>query len=135
MQRELQVSLLRDTREARLAVEPAAGGHAIHGTATATCTSETEVHFVFYFPFFPGYLFILLVRKHTIFLSTVCINSMWFYRFKSVQKADGFLGDNYANTGHHNPNAAEQTVLAQSQHHQQFLGKEAEMKCSINVWF
>ncbi|XP_060765468.1 transcription factor RFX3 isoform X3 [Neoarius graeffei] len=42
-------------------------------------------------------------------------------RFKSVQKADGFLGDNYPSSGHHNPNAAEQTVLAQSQHHQQFL--------------
>lgn len=65
MQRELQVSLLRDTREARLAVEPAAGGHAIHGTATAACTSETEVHcfFLDFSHFFPGYLFILLVRK------------------------------------------------------------------------
>lgn len=53
---------------------------------------------------------------------------MWFYRFKSVQKADGFLGDNYSSSGHHNPNAAEQTVLAQSQHHQQFLGKETELE-------
>ncbi|XP_017344741.1 transcription factor RFX3 isoform X3 [Ictalurus punctatus] len=42
-------------------------------------------------------------------------------RFKSVQKADSFLGDNYPSSGHHHPNAAEQTVLAQSQHHQQFL--------------
>ncbi|KAF4082373.1 hypothetical protein AMELA_G00150810 [Ameiurus melas] len=42
-------------------------------------------------------------------------------RFKTVQKADSFLGDNYPSSGHHHPNAAEQTVLAQSQHHQQFL--------------
>ncbi|TSM28175.1 Transcription factor RFX3 [Bagarius yarrelli] len=42
-------------------------------------------------------------------------------RFKSVQKADGFLGDGYSSSGPHNPSAAEQTVLTQSQHHQQFL--------------
>lgn len=66
-------------------------------------------------------------------LYSVYINIMSFYRFKSVQKTDGFLGDNYSTSGHHNPNAAEQTVLAQSQHHQQFLGKEVEMRSSINV--
>lgn len=43
LQGELQVSLLRDPGEARLATEPAAGGHAIHGTAAAACASETEV--------------------------------------------------------------------------------------------
>lgn len=44
-----------------------------------------------------------------------------------MQRSDGFLGDNYSSSGHHTLNAAEQTVLAQSQHHQQFLGKEAEV--------
>lgn len=43
IQRELQVSLLRDPREARLASEPAAGGHAVHGTTAAACASQTEV--------------------------------------------------------------------------------------------
>ncbi|XP_062870005.1 transcription factor RFX3 isoform X2 [Trichomycterus rosablanca] len=42
-------------------------------------------------------------------------------RFKPVQKVDGFSGDNYSSGGQHNPSAAEQTVIAQSQHHQQFL--------------
>ncbi|XP_066507018.1 transcription factor RFX3 isoform X4 [Hoplias malabaricus] len=41
-------------------------------------------------------------------------------RFKPVQKVDGVSGE-YANSGQPNPNAAEQTVIAQSQHHQQFL--------------
>lgn len=43
IQRELKVSLLWDPCEARLASEPAAGGHAVHGTAAAACASETEV--------------------------------------------------------------------------------------------
>ncbi|XP_072514693.1 transcription factor RFX3 [Salminus brasiliensis] len=42
-------------------------------------------------------------------------------RFKPVQKVDGFSGDNYSSSGQHTPSAAEQTVIAQSQHHQQFL--------------
>uniref|UniRef100_W5LIX1 Transcription factor RFX3 n=1 Tax=Astyanax mexicanus TaxID=7994 RepID=W5LIX1_ASTMX len=42
-------------------------------------------------------------------------------RYKPVQKMDGFSGDNYPSSGQHTPNAAEQTVIAQSQHHQQFL--------------
>lgn len=51
LQRELQVSLLRDPCEARLATEPAAGGHAVHGTAAAACASETEVHDFFLIDF------------------------------------------------------------------------------------
>uniref|UniRef100_A0A1A7X3L4 Transcription factor RFX3 n=1 Tax=Iconisemion striatum TaxID=60296 RepID=A0A1A7X3L4_9TELE len=42
-------------------------------------------------------------------------------RFKSVQKFDSGSGDNYTSGGQHHPGAAEQTVIAQSQHHQQFL--------------
>uniref|UniRef100_A0A3P8WFX1 Transcription factor RFX3 n=1 Tax=Cynoglossus semilaevis TaxID=244447 RepID=A0A3P8WFX1_CYNSE len=42
-------------------------------------------------------------------------------RFKPVQKFDGNSGDNYSGGGQHQPGAAEQTVIAQSQHHQQFL--------------
>ncbi|XP_042364952.1 transcription factor RFX3 [Plectropomus leopardus] len=42
-------------------------------------------------------------------------------RFKPVQKFDGCSGENYSGGGQHHPGAAEQTVIAQSQHHQQFL--------------
>uniref|UniRef100_A0A4W6CNA8 Transcription factor RFX3 n=1 Tax=Lates calcarifer TaxID=8187 RepID=A0A4W6CNA8_LATCA len=42
-------------------------------------------------------------------------------RFKPVQKFDGGSGENYSGGGQHHPGAAEQTVIAQSQHHQQFL--------------
>ncbi|XP_076876698.1 transcription factor RFX3 isoform X2 [Brachyhypopomus gauderio] len=42
-------------------------------------------------------------------------------RFKPVQKVDGVSGENYSSGGQHTPSAAEQTVIAQSQHHQQFL--------------
>uniref|UniRef100_A0A6Q2WWV3 Transcription factor RFX3 n=1 Tax=Esox lucius TaxID=8010 RepID=A0A6Q2WWV3_ESOLU len=42
-------------------------------------------------------------------------------RFKSVQKVDGVSGENFSGGGQHTPSAAEQTVIAQSQHHQQFL--------------
>ncbi|XP_032425360.1 transcription factor RFX3 isoform X1 [Xiphophorus hellerii] len=42
-------------------------------------------------------------------------------RFKPVQKFDSGSGDNYTSGGQHHPGAAEQTVIAQSQHHQQFL--------------
>ncbi|XP_073770241.1 transcription factor RFX3 isoform X2 [Danio rerio] len=42
-------------------------------------------------------------------------------RFKPVQKMDGVSGDNFSSAGQHTPNAAEQTFIAQSQHHQQFL--------------
>lgn len=46
-----------------------------------------------------------------------------FLRFKPVQKFDGGSGENYSGGGQHHPGAAEQTVIAQSQHHQQFLGQ------------
>uniref|UniRef100_A0A8D3CPS1 Transcription factor RFX3 n=1 Tax=Scophthalmus maximus TaxID=52904 RepID=A0A8D3CPS1_SCOMX len=42
-------------------------------------------------------------------------------RFKPVQKFDAGSGENYSGGGQHQPGAAEQTVIAQSQHHQQFL--------------
>lgn len=42
-QGQLQVSLLRDPSEARLAPEPAAGGHPVHGHAAAVHPSEAEV--------------------------------------------------------------------------------------------
>ncbi|KAM6901660.1 transcription factor RFX3 [Lycodopsis pacificus] len=42
-------------------------------------------------------------------------------RFKPVQKFDGCSGENYSGGGQHIPGAEEQTVIAQSQHHQQFL--------------
>ncbi|KAM6987174.1 transcription factor RFX3 isoform 2-T2 [Aplochiton taeniatus] len=42
-------------------------------------------------------------------------------RFKPVPKVDGGSGENYSGGGQHTPSAAEQTVIAQSQHHQQFL--------------
>ncbi|XP_075900920.1 transcription factor RFX3 isoform X1 [Nelusetta ayraudi] len=42
-------------------------------------------------------------------------------RFKPVQKFDTCSGENYSSGGQSHPGAAEQTVIAQSQHHQQFL--------------
>uniref|UniRef100_A0A8C7S1H7 Transcription factor RFX3 n=1 Tax=Oncorhynchus mykiss TaxID=8022 RepID=A0A8C7S1H7_ONCMY len=42
-------------------------------------------------------------------------------RFKPVQKVDGVSGENFSGGGQHTPSAAEQTVIAQSQHHQQYL--------------
>uniref|UniRef100_A0A3Q1GGF9 Transcription factor RFX3 n=1 Tax=Acanthochromis polyacanthus TaxID=80966 RepID=A0A3Q1GGF9_9TELE len=42
-------------------------------------------------------------------------------RFKPVQKFDAGSGENYSGGGQHHPGAEEQTVIAQSQQHQQFL--------------
>ncbi|XP_061555472.1 transcription factor RFX3 isoform X1 [Phycodurus eques] len=42
-------------------------------------------------------------------------------RFKPVQKFDTSPTENYSGGGPNQPGAAEQTVIAQSQHHQQFL--------------
>ncbi|XP_003965551.2 transcription factor RFX3-like isoform X1 [Takifugu rubripes] len=42
-------------------------------------------------------------------------------RFKPVQKFDSCAGENYSGGGQAHPGAAEQTVIAQRQHHQQFL--------------
>ena len=45
-------------------------------------------------------------------------------RFKPVAKVDAMSGENYSGAAvQHTANAAEQTVIAQSQHHQQFLGQ------------
>ncbi|XP_078070427.1 transcription factor RFX3 isoform X4 [Mustelus asterias] len=41
-------------------------------------------------------------------------------RYKPMQKLDG-MGDGFAGSGQQIPNSAEQTIVAQSQHHQQFL--------------
>ncbi|XP_072373002.1 transcription factor RFX3 isoform X5 [Scyliorhinus torazame] len=41
-------------------------------------------------------------------------------RYKPMQKLDG-MGDGFAGSGQQVPNSAEQTIVAQSQHHQQFL--------------
>lgn len=43
LQRELQISLLRNTCETRLAAQPAPRRHAVHGTPTAARSAETEV--------------------------------------------------------------------------------------------
>lgn len=45
------------------------------------------------------------------------------FRFKPVQKFDSCAGENYSGGGQTHPGAAEQTVIAQRQHHQQFLGQ------------
>lgn len=45
------------------------------------------------------------------------------FRFKPVQKFDSCAGENYSGGGQAHPGAAEQTVIAQRQHHQQFLGQ------------
>ncbi|KAJ8401598.1 hypothetical protein AAFF_G00379150 [Aldrovandia affinis] len=42
-------------------------------------------------------------------------------RLKPVQKVDSTGGENVSGSSQHTPSAAEQTVIAQSQHHQQFL--------------
>lgn len=52
------------------------------------------------------------------------------FRFKPVQKFDACSGENYSGGGQPHPGAAEQTVIAQSQHHQQFLGHF----CLLPVW-
>lgn len=48
--------------------------------------------------------------------------SHFVFRFKPVQKFDSCSGENYLGGGQAHPGAAEQTVIAQRQHHQQFLG-------------
>ncbi|XP_057177381.1 transcription factor RFX3 isoform X2 [Triplophysa rosa] len=42
-------------------------------------------------------------------------------RFKPVQKVDGVTADSFSSSGQHTPSAAEQSFIAQSQHHQQYL--------------
>lgn len=118
LQRELQISLLRNTCETRLAAQPAPRRHAVHGTPTAARSAETEVR---------GRLGAHV--QYTQYSLGSC--SFFFYiytycrccRFKPVQKFDGCTGENYSSGGQHLPGAEEQTVIAQSQHHQQFLGQ------------
>uniref|UniRef100_A0A7N8X7L7 Transcription factor RFX3 n=1 Tax=Mastacembelus armatus TaxID=205130 RepID=A0A7N8X7L7_9TELE len=52
-------------------------------------------------------------------------------RFKPVQKFDGSSGENYSGGGQHHPGAAEQSVIAQSQHHQQFLDVVVNLQFSL----
>lgn len=59
-------------------------------------------------------------REGAVYLDTE-VNLLDF-RFKPVQKFDTCSGENYSSGGQSHPGAAEQTVIAQSQHHQQFLG-------------
>uniref|UniRef100_A0AAQ6AB18 Transcription factor RFX3 n=1 Tax=Amphiprion ocellaris TaxID=80972 RepID=A0AAQ6AB18_AMPOC len=51
-------------------------------------------------------------------------------RFKPVQKFDAGSGENYSGGGQHHPGAEEQTVIAQSQQHQQFLGQRLSFSSS-----
>lgn len=53
-------------------------------------------------------------------------------RFKPVHKVDSMSGDNYSGGGvQHTASAAEQTVIAQSQHHQQFLGNASTLNLNL----
>uniref|UniRef100_A0A8C7RYG9 Transcription factor RFX3 n=1 Tax=Oncorhynchus mykiss TaxID=8022 RepID=A0A8C7RYG9_ONCMY len=53
-------------------------------------------------------------------------------RFKPVQKVDGVSGENFSGGGQHTPSAAEQTVIAQSQHHQQYLGEMCNFELRLH---
>lgn len=55
------------------------------------------------------------------------------FRFKPVQKFDSCAGENYSGGGQTHPGAAEQTVIAQRQHHQQFLGQRLRRRVSPGV--
>lgn len=55
------------------------------------------------------------------------------FRFKPVQKFDSCAGENYSGGGQTHPGAAEQTVIAQRQHHQQFLGQRPRRRVSRGV--
>lgn len=114
LQRKLQVSLLRYTRETRLSAQQAAGGHAVHGPETAARPAEAEVNTFWDAPRVSSRLF----RR---FPSA-------FSRFKPVQKFDSCSGENYSGGGQTHPGAAEQTVIAQRQHHQQFLGQSESFR-------
>lgn len=75
---------------------------------------------------------VIASREGAVYLDTE-VNLLDF-RFKPVQKFDTCSGENYSSGGQSHPGAAEQTVIAQSQHHQQFLGLLcfcAEMYCRI----
>lgn len=110
LQRKLQVSLLRYTRETRLATQQTAGRHAVHGPQTAARSAEAEVSSR------------ALPVTHVSVLQTLR-QAPAAFRFKPVQKFDSCSGENYSGGGQTHPGAAEQTVIAQRQHHQQFLGQ------------
>lgn len=44
-----------------------------------------------------------------------------YFRYKPMQKVDG-VSDGFTTSGQQTGTSVEQTVIAQSQHHQQFLG-------------
>lgn len=67
----------------------------------------------------------LRATSHSQSLPTPALNDD--FRFKPVQKFDTCSGENYSSGGQSHPGAAEQTVIAQSQHHQQFLGQSVCM--------
>lgn len=117
-QRKLQIPLLRHSCEARFAAQQTPGRHAVHGPQTAAGPAETEVGILF-----PGFLWgVGGARGGADYLN-------FLIRFKPVQKFDTCSGENYSSGGQSHPGAAEQTVIAQSQHHQQFLGQSA-----CNAW-
>lgn len=112
LQRELQVPLLRYTGETRLPAQQAPGGHAVHGAPAAARPAETEVR--------------RLRRRAPPPVPPPRAEAVpSAFRFKPVQKFDSCAGENYSGGGQAHPGAAEQTVIAQRQHHQQFLGQSA----------
>lgn len=117
LQRKLQVSLLRYPRETRLSAQQAAGRHAVHGPETAARPAEAEVET-------PSGTPCPLQTLEDAFPSV-------FFRFKPVQKFDSCSGENYSGGGQTHPGAAEQTVIAQRQHHQQFLGPSESFRPHI----
>lgn len=52
-----------------------------------------------------------------------------------MQKFDSCSGENYSGGGQTHPGAAEQTVIAQRQHHQQFLGPSESFRPHVSRHF
>lgn len=121
LQRQLEVSLLRHPRQAGLAAQPAAGGYPVHGHEAAACPPETKVSFLFS-PFLLDLKTTSLLRVSPGFPEPV---SYWVCRFKPLQKVDG-MSDSVCGSSQHCSSTPEQSVAAQSQHHQQYIG----MGCS-----
>lgn len=121
-QRELQVPLLRHTGEARLSAQQTPGGHAVHGPQAAARPAETEVPRAPTPP--PATHASVPPPSEDVPLA---------FRFKPVQKFDSCAGENYSGGGQTHPGAAEQTVIAQRQHHQQFLGQRLRRRASRAV--
>ncbi|CDQ78835.1 unnamed protein product [Oncorhynchus mykiss] len=68
-----------------------------------------------------AYLHVSAVDRCPSQLSCIYTEEHCYCRFKPMQKVDGVSGENFSGGGQHTPSAAEQTVIAQSQHHQQYL--------------